>query len=94
MCITDSKYGTAWCPFSLILQPRATPYCARVSLLCVRVPTVHSYRTQVLAVLLLCFPCGQIEQRRQMGSWETPQVLTEQCCSGISFRKADQFYLR
>lgn len=72
MYITDLKYGTSL--VSVFSHIAAQSY----TLLCACVPTVCSYRAQVLAVLLLCFPCGQMEQGRQMGSWETPQVLTEQ----------------
>lgn len=52
------------------LQPavRACPYCALTQC----VPTVRSHGAQVLVVLLLCFPCGKMEQGRQTGSSEAP----------------------
>lgn len=56
MCITDLKYGTSL--VSVFSHIAAQSY----TLLCKCVPTVRSYRAQVLAVLLLCFPCRQMEQ--------------------------------
>lgn len=49
--MTDSKYDTSL--VSAFSHIAARSY----SLLCACVPTAHSYRAQVLAVLLLHFPC-------------------------------------
>lgn len=46
---------------------RVCPYCAHM----------QARAVQDVVVLLLCFPCGQMEQGRQTGSLEAPRVLSE-----------------